>query len=120
MEKDMQRKSDEVNQHGSVTCHQGCGKAYLCFQSYWILSKLRLQDEKRRFQRHPEYYSKHTQDCFNAVTSQIVQDGSLSVQDDNLNSASLSRISENVISYISGCFAKRYVLAKHLRLCYAK
>ncbi|CAL1294807.1 unnamed protein product [Larinioides sclopetarius] len=50
--------------------------ANLCFQSYWILSKLRLQDEKRRFQRHPEYYFKHTQDCFNAVTSQNVQDGS--------------------------------------------
>ncbi|CAL1269430.1 unnamed protein product [Larinioides sclopetarius] len=94
--------------------------AYLCFQSYWILSKLRLQDEKRRFQRHPESYSKHTQDCFNAVTSQSVQDGGLSVQDDNLNSASLNSISENVISYISGYFAKRYVLVKNLRLCYEK
>ncbi|CAL1296633.1 unnamed protein product [Larinioides sclopetarius] len=93
--------------------------AYLCFQSYWISSKLRLQGEKRRFQRHPEFYSKHTENCFNAVTSQNVQDGSLSVQDDNLNSAFLSSISENVMLHFS-IFAKRYVLAKNLRLCNAK
>ncbi|CAL1273477.1 unnamed protein product [Larinioides sclopetarius] len=45
------------------------------------------------------------------INSNDPQDGILSVQDDNSNSASLSSISDNVISYIFGYFAKKYLLS---------